>query len=104
MYIGVPTEIKNHEYRVGLTPDSVRELTAHGHQLLVQSGAGSAIGFSDEHYREAGARLVSREQVFSDRHPQPMHPSSRSRRSPWHPRSTRVVRRSEEHTSELQSH
>ena len=72
MYIGVPTEIKNHEYRVGLTPDSVRELTAHGHQLLVQSGAGSAIGFSDEHYREAGARLVSREQVFSDRHPQPM--------------------------------
>ena len=66
MYIGVPTEIKNHEYRVGLTPDSVRELTAHGHQLLVQSGAGSAIGFSDEHYREAGARLVSREQVFSD--------------------------------------
>lgn len=66
MYIGVPTEIKNHEYRVGLTPDSVRELTVHGHQLLVQSGAGSAIGFSDEHYREAGARLVSREQVFSD--------------------------------------
>ena len=66
MYIGVPTEIKNHEYRVGLTPDSVRELTGHGHQLLVQSGAGSAIGFSDEDYREAGARLVSREQVFSD--------------------------------------
>ena len=66
MYIGVPTEIKNHEYRVGLTPDSVRELTGHGHQLLVQSGAGSAIGFSDEAYREAGARLVSREQVFSD--------------------------------------
>ena len=66
MYIGVPTEIKNHEYRVGLTPDSVRELTAHGHQLLVQCGAGSAIGFSDEHYRDAGARLVSREQVFSD--------------------------------------
>lgn len=66
MFIGVPTEIKNHEYRVGLTPDSVRELTGHGHQLLVQSGAGSAIGFSDEAYREAGARLVSREQVFSD--------------------------------------
>ncbi|UJJ30393.1 alanine dehydrogenase [Halopseudomonas maritima] len=66
MFIGVPTEIKNHEYRVGLTPDSVRELSAHGHQLLVQSGAGSAIGFTDDDYSEAGARLVSREQVFSD--------------------------------------
>tara|TARA_Y100000815_G_scaffold203171_1_gene186854 strand:+ start:191 stop:1321 length:1131 start_codon:yes stop_codon:yes gene_type:complete len=66
MFIGVPTEIKNHEYRVGLTPDSVRELSAQGHQLLVQSGAGSAIGFTDDDYSQAGARLVSREQVFSD--------------------------------------
>tara|TARA_Y100000782_G_scaffold33816_1_gene37787 strand:+ start:8153 stop:9283 length:1131 start_codon:yes stop_codon:yes gene_type:complete len=66
MFIGVPTEIKNHEYRVGLTPDSVRELSAQGHQLLVQSGAGSAIGFTDDDYSQAGARLVTREQVFSD--------------------------------------
>ncbi|MGI3129515.1 alanine dehydrogenase [Halopseudomonas pachastrellae] len=66
MFIGVPTEIKNHEYRVGLTPDSVRELSAQGHQLLVQSDAGSAIGFTDDDYSQAGARLVSREQVFSD--------------------------------------
>ena len=44
MRIGVPTEIKNHEYRVGLTPSSVRELRARGHDVLVQSGAGAQIG------------------------------------------------------------
>jgi alanine dehydrogenase len=44
MRIGVPKEIKNHEYRVGLTPASVRELAAHGHQIQVQKGAGAAIG------------------------------------------------------------
>ena len=59
MLIGVPKEIKNHEYRVGLTPASVRELTAHGHQVLVQSGAGVAIGLTDEQYRAAGAQLAS---------------------------------------------
>ena len=58
MLIGVPKEIKNHEYRVGLTPASVRELTAHGHQVLVQSGAGAAIGLADEQYQAAGAQLV----------------------------------------------
>lgn len=58
MHIGVPKEIKIHEYRVGLTPASVRELTAHGHSVLVQSGAGAAIGLSDEDYRAAGATLV----------------------------------------------
>lgn len=58
MHIGVPREIKNHEYRVGLTPASVRELTARGHRVLVQSGAGAAIGLSDEDYRAAGATLV----------------------------------------------
>ncbi|MDO8449665.1 MAG: alanine dehydrogenase [Rhodoferax sp.] len=59
MHIGVPKEIKNHEYRVGLTPASVRELTAHGHQVLVQTGAGAAIGLTDEQYRAAGASLVA---------------------------------------------
>jgi len=59
MQIGVPREIKNHEYRVGLTPASVRELTAHGHGVLVQSGAGAAIGLRDEDYRAAGATLAS---------------------------------------------
>ena len=59
MQIGIPREIKNHEYRVGLTPASVRELTAHGHGVLVQSGAGAAIGLHDEDYRAAGATLAS---------------------------------------------
>jgi len=58
MLIGVPREIKNHEYRVGLTPASVRELCAHGHGVLVQSGAGAGIGLGDEDYRAAGATLA----------------------------------------------
>jgi alanine dehydrogenase len=59
MLIGLPKEIKNHEYRVGLTPASVRELTHHGHQVLVQNGAGSGIGMSDEQYIAAGATLAT---------------------------------------------
>lgn len=59
MRIGLPKEIKNHEYRVGLTPASVRELTAHGHQVLVQTGAGVAIGLTDGQYQAAGASLVA---------------------------------------------
>jgi len=58
MRIGVPKEIKNHEYRVGLTPASVRELTSRGHQVLVQSGAGTAIGLGDDAYQAAGAALA----------------------------------------------
>jgi alanine dehydrogenase len=58
MRIGVPKEIKNNEYRVGLTPASVRELVAHGHQVLVQHDAGSAIGLDDAQYQAAGAELV----------------------------------------------
>ncbi|HEX6361679.1 MAG TPA: alanine dehydrogenase, partial [Albitalea sp.] len=59
MRIGVPKEIKNHEYRVGLTPASVREFVAHGHEVLVQSGAGAAIGMADAQYRQAGARIAA---------------------------------------------
>lgn len=59
MKVGCPKEIKNHEYRVGLTPASVRELTSRGHQVLVQSGAGAAIGLLDDHYLAAGASLVA---------------------------------------------
>jgi alanine dehydrogenase len=59
MRIGVPKEIKNHEYRVGLTPSSVRELTARGHDVIVQSGAGTAIGLDDAQYRAAGATLTT---------------------------------------------
>jgi len=58
MRIGLPQEIKNHEYRVGLTPASVRELTARGHKVLVQSGAGASIGLSDKLYKAAGATLA----------------------------------------------
>lgn len=66
MLIGVPKEIKNHEYRVGLTPSGVRELTAHGHQVLVQSQAGLAIGFADEQYLQAGAKIVAHaDEVFA---------------------------------------
>ncbi len=57
MRIGVPKEIKNHEYRVGLTPASVRELVARGHSVQVQADAGTAIGLSDEQYVAAGAKL-----------------------------------------------
>lgn len=58
MKIGVPREIKAHEYRVGLTPAAVRELVAHGHELLVQQGAADAIGFSDAAYQQAGATIA----------------------------------------------
>jgi alanine dehydrogenase len=58
MRIGVPKEIKNHEYRVGLTPASVRELVLHGHAVQVQAGAGAAIGLTDAQYLAAGATLA----------------------------------------------
>ncbi|MFH5250432.1 alanine dehydrogenase [Burkholderia semiarida] len=57
MLVGVPKEIKNHEYRVGLTPAGARELTRHGHRVLVQRGAGTAIGLLDDDYTAAGASL-----------------------------------------------
>ncbi|HXF67552.1 MAG TPA: alanine dehydrogenase, partial [Burkholderiales bacterium] len=59
MLIGVPREIKVHEYRVGLTPESVRELVLGGHAVLVETGAGLGIGAQDEDYREAGARIAA---------------------------------------------
>lgn len=58
MRIGVPREIKVHEYRVGLTPASVREAVAHGHEVVVEHGAGIGIGASDDQYAAAGARIV----------------------------------------------
>src|SRR5258707_6662879 len=59
MHIGVPSEIKIHEYRVGLMPAAVRELVSDGHQLSVQSGAGNGVGCSDEDYRAAGAQILA---------------------------------------------
>lgn len=66
MRIGVPKEIKTHEYRVGLTPGAVREYVAAGHSVFVERNAGAGIGVSDESYRKAGANVLdtSRE-VFS---------------------------------------
>ena len=58
MLIGVPKEIKIHEYRVGMTPSSVREAVAHGHQVIVETMAGAGIGATDEDYRKAGADIV----------------------------------------------
>ena len=59
MRVGTVREIKNHEYRVGLTPESVHELVRHGHDVLVESGAGTGIGASDIAYERAGARLAA---------------------------------------------
>lgn len=65
MLIGVPKEIKNFEYRVGLVPGSVRELISNGHQVMIQKGAGEKIGFEDSDYQSAGARIIdTAEEIF----------------------------------------
>ena len=58
MRVGVPKEIKNHEYRVGLTPASVAELVAHGHDVFVETKAGTGIDFSDAAYEKVGAKIL----------------------------------------------
>ena len=58
MHIGVPKEIKVSEHRVGLIPANVRELVAHGHEVSIETGAGTGIGMTDAHYETAGARIV----------------------------------------------
>ena len=66
MLVGVPKEIKNHEYRVGLTPESVREYVAAGHQVIVETHAGKGISKTDEDYRAVGAQIVDTpEEVFA---------------------------------------
>lgn len=66
MLIGVPREIKPHEHRVGLVPSSVRELVAHGHQVVVEANAGAGIGIDDEAYRAVGASIVATaEEIFA---------------------------------------
>ncbi|MGM0585205.1 MAG: alanine dehydrogenase [Pseudomonadota bacterium] len=67
MRIGCPKEIKTQEHRVGLTPAAAREAAAHGHEVLVETGAGLGAGFPDEDYAAAGARLAATaEQVFAE--------------------------------------
>lgn len=58
MIIGIPKEIKNHEYRVGMTPSSVQEMVAHGHAVLVQHNAGLGMGATDEDYQQVGAKII----------------------------------------------
>ncbi|MFA9273739.1 MAG: alanine dehydrogenase [Candidatus Aquirickettsiella gammari] len=66
MIVGVPKEIKNHEYRVGMTPSSVRELTSRGHQVLVQKNAGTEIGLTDDQYKAVGAEIVeTAQEIFA---------------------------------------
>ncbi len=67
MRIGVPTEIKTREYRVGMIPAGVRVLTAHGHQVMVQAGAGLGSGITDEAYQAAGAEIVKTAKEVWDR-------------------------------------
>ena len=66
MIVGVPKEIKNQEYRAGLTPESAAQLTGRGHRLIVQAGVGEGIGADDKHYRAAGADIAkSAKEVFA---------------------------------------
>ncbi|MBA3988945.1 alanine dehydrogenase [Aliidiomarina maris] len=66
MLIGVPKEIKNHEYRIGLSPAAVREYVAHGHSVMVENNGGAAIGFTNEDYLQAGATIVDTpEEIFA---------------------------------------
>ena len=67
MVIGVPKEIKDHEFRVALTPNGAKELCANGHRVVVQEGAGKGSGFEDEAYRQVGAMILSTAQeVFGE--------------------------------------
>ncbi len=80
MLIGVPKEIKNHEYRVGLTPAGVREFVTNGHEVIVEQNAGASIGFSNEQYVAAGASMIetaaevfaTAEMIIKVKEPQPV--------------------------------
>ena len=66
MLVGVPKEIKNHEYRVGLTPAAVKELVERGHEVFVENQAGGGVGFSNDDYLEAGAIILdTADEVFA---------------------------------------
>ncbi|MEL7465609.1 MAG: alanine dehydrogenase [Pseudomonadota bacterium] len=66
MRVGCPKEIKNQEYRVGLTPAAARELVSHGHDVTIETGAGSGAGFADADYEAAGAAIVdTAEEIFA---------------------------------------
>ena len=60
MKIGVPKEIKPQETRIGLTPDSVKDLVSNGHQVLIEINGGSEAGFDNSHYTSAGAKIIDK--------------------------------------------
>ena len=67
MKIGVPKEIKPQETRIGLTPDSVKDLVSNGHQVLIENNGGSEAGFDNLHYTSAGAKIIDKaEDIFND--------------------------------------
>jgi alanine dehydrogenase len=66
MIIGVPKEIKEHEYRVGVTPSGVKELAKGGHRIIVEKSAGAGSGFPDGDYQLAGAEISDKEKLFAD--------------------------------------
>ena len=67
MKVGIPSEIKAQESRVGLTPQSVQQLTNHGHEVLVENNAGFGAGFENDDYKKAGAKIASSAaDVFND--------------------------------------
>ena len=67
MKIGVPKEIKPQETRIGLTPDSVKDLVSNGHQVLIENNGGSEAGFDNSHYTSAGAKIIDKaEDIFND--------------------------------------
>jgi alanine dehydrogenase len=96
MRVGVPTEIKTDEYRVALTPSGVRELTEHGHDVLVQQGAGVGSAITDEEYVAQGARIApDADAVFAQsdmivkvKEPQPARSRASSRGTPSSPTCT----------------
>lgn len=59
MIIGVPKEVKTHEYRVGIIPSGVLELTRRGHRVLIEEGAGKASGITNEEFEQAGAAIIA---------------------------------------------
>ena len=67
MIVGIPSEVKAQESRVGLTPKSVQELTNHGHEILIQDNAGFGAGFENADYEKAGAKIApTAGDVFND--------------------------------------
>ena len=66
MIIGVPREIKEHEYRVGMTPSGVKSLKSKGHNILIEESAGEGSGFTDDDYRNEGALITGNDSLFRE--------------------------------------